>query len=41
LPNSEKYQKEILFELDCHPMVEVEKVEQAGIWLREAATRGL
>lgn len=41
LPNSEKYQKEILFELDCHPMVEVEKVEQAGIWLREGATRGL
>ena len=41
LPNSEKYQKEILFELDCHPLVEAEKVEQAGIWLREVACRGL
>ena len=35
LKNSETYQKSLLFELDCHPLVPPDLVKKAGEWLRE------
>ncbi|MBO8240560.1 DegT/DnrJ/EryC1/StrS family aminotransferase [Prochlorococcus marinus XMU1412] len=39
LPISEKYQKEKIFELDCHPLIEEEEVSKAALFLNDFVTK--